>query len=187
MSTFLGIKFSHTPVLAILIFLIIVSIQLINKFYFTDKGKLNLSQAARLKMKETGYLVPFFQAGAIDLYKEPTYDATRISNIVIYYVLLLSGLMLTESVLGKYTMLLLLLVAVGVEFVSTTMFSLTCFPYGAVSPDIGNTFCCGMSIQWFYAGVIASILFNYHFLAKKKISTFMFMLLYFAIGLGLSL
>ena len=187
MTTFLGIKFSHAPTLSIFIFCLIVIIQVINKFYFTDKSRHNLSEAARIKYKETGYLVPFFQAGAIDLYRDQDYPAARITNIVIYYVLLLSGLMLTESVLGKYTMLLLLLVGVGVEFVSKQMFMLTCFPFKSITEKVSDLFCCGMSIQWYYAGVIASILFNYHFLAKKKISTFMFMLIYFAIAIGFSL
>jgi hypothetical protein len=187
MTSFLGIKFSHAPILAIIIFIIIVLMQVINKFLFIDKGKDNIAVEAKRKYKEAGYLAPFFQAGAIDMYTDNEYTSARIINIVVYYMLILTGLILTESILGRYTMLLLLLVGVGVEFVSFAMLKMTCFPYGQFTSTVGDLFCCGVNIQWYYAGVIASILLNYHFLAKKKITTALFMLMYFVIGIALSL
>jgi hypothetical protein len=182
MKSLLGVKLSHTPVLAIITFIIIVVVQMVNKFLFLDKNKPNLAQSLREKYHKAGlgFLYPFFQAGSIDMYKEKVYNGKRIIGIILYYLYLLGGLMLTEAVFNRYTMLLLLLVGVGVEFVSPAMLHLTCS--NATKGIVGEIFCCGESLTWYYLGVIASILLNYHFLSKKKISSFLFVLLFLIIG-----
>lgn len=182
MKSLLGVKLSHTPVLAIITFIIIVVVQMVNKFVFLDKNKLNIAETLKQKYNKvgTGFLYPFFQAGSIDMYKDNVYNVKRIINIILYYLYLLGGLMLTEAVFNRYTMLLLLLVGVGVEFITPAMTHITCTI--STKGVVGGIFCCGESLTWYYLGVIASILLNYHFLSKKKISSLLFILLFIIIG-----
>jgi len=182
MKSLLGVKLSHTPILAIIMFIIIVVMQMVNKFVFLDKNKPNMAETLKQKYHKVGagFLYPFFEGGSIDMYKEKVYNARRIISIILYYLYLLGGLMLTEAVFNRYTMLLLLLVGVGVEFVTPPMTQLTCTI--STKGNAGGIFCCGESLTWYYLGVIASILLNYHFLSKKKISSLLFLLLFIIIG-----
>ena len=180
MKSLLGIKLSHTPILAIITFIIIIVMQMVNKFVFIDKNKPNMAESLRLKYNGAGFLYPFFQGGSIDMYQNTPYNARRIIGIILYYLYLLGGLMLTEAVFNRYTMLLLLLVGVGVEFVTPSMTQLTCA--NSTKGNAGGIFCCGESLTWYYLGVIASILLNYHFLSKKKISSLLFLLLFIILG-----
>ena len=182
MKSLLGVKLSHTPILAIIMFIIIIVMQMVNKFVFLDKKLPNMAQSLRQKYHKegAGFMYPFFQGGAIDMYQNKPYDVKRIINIILYYLYLLGGLMLSESVFNRFTMLLLLLVGVGIEFVTPAMSQLTCS--ASTRGVVGETFCCGESLSWYYLGVIASILFNYHFLSKKKISSLLFILLFLIVG-----
>jgi hypothetical protein len=182
MKSLLGVKLSHTPILAIITFIIIVVVQIVNKFVFLDKNKPNLAKSLREKypLAGLGFLYPFFQGGSIDMYENNIYNAKRIISIILYYLYLLGGLMLTEAVFNRYTMLLLLFIGVGIEFVSPATLYLTCSR--ATKGVVGEQFCCGEAMTWYYLGIIASILLNYHFLSKKKISSLLFLLIFFIIG-----
>jgi hypothetical protein len=187
MTSVLGIKMTHAPVLSIIVMILIVTMQLVNKFLFTDKKKPNVLLTLRKQSHELGATMPFFQAGAIDMYAVKTYTPYRIVMMTMYYLSLLVGLMLTETVFGRYNMLLLLLVGVGINFISPLIGSINCFkqtPFETVS--IRDSLCCGESLTWYYVGIIASILLNYHFLANKKVTTALFIVVYFIIGLLLT-
>ena len=182
MKSLLGVKLSQTPILAVITFIIIVVVQIVNKFVFLDKEKPNLAKSLREQYPKAGlgFLYPFFQGGAIDMHKENVYNARRIISIILYYLYLLGGLMLTEAVFNRYTMLLLLFVGCGIEFVSPATLHLTCSQ--ATKGVVGENFCCGETMTWYYLGIIASILLNYHFLSKKKISSLLFLLIFIIIG-----
>ena len=182
MKSLLGVKLSHTPILAIIMFIIIVVMQMVNKFVFIDKKMPNMAKSLRQQYPKAGLgiLYPFFQGGSIDMYQNKPYDAKRIINIILYYLYLLGGLMLTEAVFNRYTMLLLLFVGCAVEFIAPAKYLLTCT--SSETGVVGGEFCCGETLSWYYLGVIASILFNYHFLSKKKISSLLFILLFLIVG-----
>jgi hypothetical protein len=188
MTSLLGIKMSHAPVLSIIVMILIVTLQLVNKFLFTDKEKPNLLLTLRKQSHELGGAsMPFLQASSIDMYSSKTYTPYRIVMIVMYYLSLLVGLMLTETVFGRYNMLLLLLVGVGINLVSPLFAGITCFKqanYAYVSVD--HKLCCSESMTWYYVGIISSILLNYHFMSNKKVSTSLFIVIYLIIGLLLS-
>lgn len=187
MPSILGIKMTHAPVLSIIVMILIVTMQLVNKFLFVDKKKPNVLLTLRKQSHELTATMPFFQAGAINMYSEKTYTPYRIVMMTMYYLSLLVGLMLTETVFGRYNMLLLLLVGVGINFVSPLMGSITCFKYSTYETiSIRDSLCCGESLTWYYVGIIASILFNYHFLSNKKVSTSLFLVMYFVLGLLLA-
>lgn len=187
MTSILGIKMTHAPVLSIIVMILIVTMQLVNKFLFTDKKKDNVLLTLRKQSHEFGALMPFLQAGAIDMYatKNSTYQIIMLVGV--YYFALLVGLMLTETVFGRYNMLLLLVVGVGINFVTPIMINLTCQKHNLVScVEMRNSLCCGQPLTWYYIGIIASILFNYHFLSNKKVSTSLFIIMYFVLGLLLA-
>lgn len=187
MTSVLGIKMTHAPVLSIIVMILIVTLQLLNKFLLTDNQKPNLLLTLREQSYELGGMMPFLQASSIDMYVEKNYSAYRIFMIIMYYLAILVGMMLTETVFGRYNMLLLLLVGVGINFVSPLFARITCYkatPFADVS--VNDKLCCGQSMTWYYIGIISSILLNYHFISNKKISTSLFVVLYLIIGLLLS-
>jgi hypothetical protein len=73
MTSVLGIKMTHAPVLSIIVMILIVTMQLVNKFLFTDKDKPNVLLTLRKQSHELAATMPFFQAGAIDMYAVKTY------------------------------------------------------------------------------------------------------------------
>jgi hypothetical protein len=188
MTYFLGIKMTHVPVLSIIIMILIVTMQLVNKFLFIDKEKHNILLTLIKQKRELALTMPFFQSGSIDMYKMKKYSPYKIVMMTMYYLSLLVGLMLTETVFGRYNMLLLLLIGVGINFVVPIFDELTCekqyykesIPVSMVSS--GTPLCCGEPITWYYIGIIASILLNYHFLVNKKLTTLLFVFIYFIIG-----
>ena len=186
MTSVLGIKMTHVPVLSIIIMILIVTMQLVNKFLFIDKEKDNVLLTLRNQSHEFGALMPFLQAGAIDMYAKKNSTYQIIMLVGVYYFALLVGLMLTETVFGGYNMLLLLLVGVGINFVTPIMTKLTCQKHVVSCVNMIDSLCCGQPLTWYYIGIIASILFNYHFLANKKVSTSLFVIMYFVLGLLLA-
>jgi hypothetical protein len=185
MPSILGIKMTHAPVLSIIVMILIVTMQLVNKFLFIDKEKHNILLTLIKQRQELAITMPFFQSGSIDMYKMKKYSPYKIVMMTMYYLSLLVGLMLTETVFGRYNMLLLLLIGVGINFVVPILDNLTCkFRHQVVFTQVssGTTLCCGEPITWYYVGIIASILLNYHFLSNKKVSTSLFVFIYFIIG-----
>ena len=183
MTSILGIKMTHAPVLSIIVMILIVTMQLVNKFLFIDKEKHNILLTLIKQKRELALTMPFFQSGSIDMYKMEKYSPYKIVMMTMYYLSLLVGLMLTETVFGRYNMLLLLLIGVGINFVVPIFDQLTCakdLPFAMVST--GTTLCCGEPLTWYYVGIIASILLNYHFLVNKKLTTLLFVFIYFIIG-----
>jgi hypothetical protein len=185
MISVLGIKMTHVPVLSIIIMILIVTMQLVNKFLFIDKEKHNILLTLIKQQQELAITMPFFQSGSIDMYKMEKYSPYKIVMMTMYYLSLLVGLILTETVFGRYNMLLLLLIGVGINFVVPILDNLTCkdrqqIVFTMVSS--GSPLCCGEPITWYYVGIIASILLNYHFLVNKKLTTLLFVVIYFIIG-----
>jgi hypothetical protein len=185
MTSILGIKMTHAPILSIIVMILIVTMQLVNKFLFIDKEKHNILLTLIKQKRELALTMPFFQSGSIDMYKMEKYSPYKIVMMTMYYLSLLVGLMLTETVFGRYNMLLLLLIGVGINFVVPIFDKLTCkqnlnFTFAMVFAE--SPLCCGEPITWYYIGIIASILLNYHFLVNKKLTTLLFVFIYFIIG-----
>jgi hypothetical protein len=186
MTSVLGIKMTHVPVLSIIVMILIVTMQLVNKFLFIDKEKDNILRTLIKKQPELALTMPFLQAGAIDMYAEKLSTYQIIMLVGVYYFTLLVGLMLTETIFGGYNMLLLLLVGVGINFVTPIMGNLICLKHRVSCVAMMDRLCCGQPLTWYYIGIIASILFNYHFLSNKKVSTSLFIIMYFVLGLLLA-
>ena len=145
----------YTPVLAILVFILFVVLQLVNKFAFINKGKKTLSQEARIN--GFGFLTPLFEASAVDMFKYDRYPVKKILAILFYYLFVLGGLILSEVYLGHSKFLLILLIAIGIEFVAPPFFQLSC-----LAPNMpvhaGYSMCCGEAISWFYLAVGLSLI-----------------------------
>jgi hypothetical protein len=175
----LGIKFKQTPIMAISVVMVVVAVQLLNKFLYLDNGK---DMATEAHNAGAGFASPFLQAGAVGMYdKDINMNARKIVTYVFYYLFLLLGLMVSESVLGHYTMLVTLLMAVVVNTFIPIFSLVSCNSLKFSQPD----FCCGENISWFYLGVLCAILFNYHYLSNKKITHMLYMFLFLAVGVGI--
>jgi len=152
---------TNIPYLTPLIFILVVILQLVNKYQYVDKKYSDMSIELRNKYTFLGYLNPFLQASSIGLHSQPNYNTKLIINIILYYGVLLTGLYLTETIMGRFTMLLILLVAIGVEFISPAMYQLTCIPADTIPFGlVGIKGCCGEAFTWFYLGVILVVLYN---------------------------
>ena len=145
----------YTPVLAILVFILFITLQLINKFAYVNKGKITLSQEARFK--GFGFLSPLFEASAVDMFKHKQYPTKKILAILFYYLFVFGGLILSEVYLGHSKFLLVLLIAIGIEFVAPPFFQLSCLPPN-MPVYAGYSMCCGEAISWFYLAVSLSLI-----------------------------
>jgi hypothetical protein len=185
---FLGIKLNHSPVIAWLLIITIVAVQLVNKFVFRVKASegfmdyKSIQEAAR--ENNAGFSDPFFQIAAADMYAEGRkYNTNFIVNAIIYYFFLASGLILSECLLGHFNMIMLVIVGIMVSYLTPAMTVMSCNK-GVGMPPVGGVYCCGEYFAWFMSGITMAILLNYHFLKTKKVSTFMFGLLFLVFGLG---
>jgi len=193
-KSLLGIQLKKTPTLGLTMMMAIVAIQLVNKFAYPDKKKVQVSVEEFETVKSgslqesarhnsAGFTGPLFQAAAADMHtQDEDYSTKRIVAMVIYYFFVLTGLVLGESVLGHFNLLMLVTVGIMVEYLTVAMMTISCTtsPVGMV----GGRFCCGEYFGWFMCGVTAAILFNYHFLKSRKVSTFVFGLMFLALGAG---
>lgn len=173
----------YTPILAILVFILFVSLQIINKFVFINKGKKPLNEEAR--SKGFGFLTPLFEASAVDMFKYNQYPAKKILSIIFYYLFVLGGLVLSEGYLGHSKFLLILLIAIGVQFVVPPFFQLSCLdPSKFKNATAGFLMCCGESMYWFYLAVILSLVhLKTNLGMKMKGSSFLSATLTIIIGL----
>jgi hypothetical protein len=189
LKSFLGVKLNHRPVLAWVLILAIVAVQLINKFVFHVKVKENftdyMSVQDAARQNNAGFTDPFFQIAAADMYADGRQFNTRfVVNAIIYYFFLTSGLVLSECLLGHFNMIVLVIVGIMVSYLTDAVTAISCIKTGEPSGKVGGVYCCGEYFSLFMAGITMAILLNYHFLKAKKISSFMFGLLFLVFGVG---
>lgn len=188
LKSLFGIHLKQKPVLGLMIMLVIITIQLLNKFVYYEKKPKAIENFYSIQEKareyNAGFASPFFQAAAADMFtQEGEYNTKRIMGIVIYYLFVLTGLLLGESVLGHFNLIMLVIIGIMVEYLTKAMIMVSC--YQKETALVGGEYCCGQYFAWFMCGVTSAILFNYHFLKTKKVTTFIFGLMFLALGFGI--
>ena len=197
-KSFLGVQLKQRPFLAWALILGIVAIQLVNRFVMNEKNNKRHYSIEELfsdrhtlqeeaQKKGLGFSDPLFQVAAADMYTARKHDNTKeIVSTILYYFFLLSGLVLAESVLGHFNMIMLVIVGVMVSYLTSAMTTISCVnnSSGVSVGLVGNQYCCGEYFTWFMAGVTMAVVFNYHFLKTKKVSHFLYGLMFLVFGFG---
>lgn len=192
LKSFLGIKLNHSSVLAWLFILTIVAVQLVNRFVYNVKASDNVLLSNDKSLQKlardnyAGFTDPFFQIAAANMYaKDRKYNLHFIVNAIIYYFFLISGLVLSECLLGHFNMIILVVLGMMVSYLTSAMNNIYCKTNTPAVGMVGGVYCCGEHFAWFMSGVTMAILLNYHFFKTKKVSTFMLGLLFLVFGAGI--